>query len=276
MSIEPTQVQQLLALAHKDLACYSVAMWPDFLRARHHEAIISRLETVERGETKRLMIFLPPRHGKSLLASTLFPAWYLGRHPDRHLIFVTYGQDLSDGFGRKVRNFVADELHRAIFPRCVLSEDSAAASRFSLSQGGAYFAVGRGGPLTGRGADVLIIDDPLKDFQEASSETTRQGLYEWFTSTAYTRLAPGGAVILIQTRWHESDLAGRLLAESTGEQWEVLSLPAVAECDEPFRKEGAALWPEKFDLAELEEIRAMVGGRVWASLYQQRPAAAEG
>jgi hypothetical protein len=119
-----------LALAHEDLACYAVALWSQFSMASHHERIISRLEAVERGEISRLMIFLPPRHGKSLLASTIFPAWYLGRHSDRHIIFATYGQELSDDFGRQVRNLVADPLHRAIFPRCVLSEDSTAAHRF--------------------------------------------------------------------------------------------------------------------------------------------------
>ena len=275
MSTEPN-LQQLLALAYADLACYSVAMWPQFSRAPHHERIISELEAVERGDISRLMMFLPPRHGKSLPTSILFPSWYLGRHPDRHVILATYGQELSDHFGRQVRNLVAHPLHRAIFPGCILSEDSTAAHRFATSQGGSFFAVGRGGPLTGLGAHLLIIDDPLKDSQEAGSETTRQGLYEWFTWTAYTRLAPGGAVILIQTRWHEDDLAGRLLADSTGQQWEVLNLPAIAERDEYFRRKGEALWPERFPLPELERIRAAIGSRAFASLYQQRPSAAEG
>jgi predicted phage terminase large subunit-like protein len=275
-NLELTQVQQLLALARTDLACYAVARWPQFSLAPHHELVVSKLEAVERGDISRLMLFLPPRHGKSLPTSTLFPAWYLGRHPDRHVVLATYGQELSDYFGRQVRNLVADPLHRTIFPACILSEDSTAAHRFGTSQGGSFFAVGRGGPLTGRGAHLLIVDDPLKDSQEASSETIRQGLHEWFTWVAYPRLAPGGAVILIQTRWHEDDLAGRLLADSTGNQWEVLNLPAIAESDEYFRRKGEALWPERYDLAALERIRSMVGDRVFASLYQQKPAAAEG
>jgi hypothetical protein len=127
---------------------------------------------------------MPPRHGKSLLASTIFPAWFLGRHSDRHIIFVSYGQELADDFGRQVRNLVADPLHRAIFPRCVLSEDSTAAHRFNIREGGAYFAVGRGGPVTGRGVHLLLIDDPLKDAQEASSETVRRNLYDFFNSVA--------------------------------------------------------------------------------------------
>jgi hypothetical protein len=148
---------------------------------------------------------------------------------------------LADDFGRQVRNLVADPLHRAIFPQCVLSEDSTAAHRFNTVRGGAYFAVGRGGPITGRGAHLLVIDDPLKDCQEANSETTRKALHEWFTSVAYTRLTPRGAIVLIQTRWHEDDLAGRLLAGNVNEQWEVLSLPAIAERDESFRHQGEAL-----------------------------------
>ena len=167
-------------------------------------------------------------------------------------------------------------MHRAIFPSCILSEDSTAANRFCTSQGGSYFAVGRGGPLTGRGAHLLIIDDPLKDPQEANSETTRKALHEWFGSVAYTRLAPGGAIVLIQTRWHSDDLAGWLLSSNINERWEVLSLPAIAERDESFRREGEALWPERFDLAALERIRSVVGDRVFACLYQQKPAAAEG
>jgi predicted phage terminase large subunit-like protein len=251
-------------------------MLPQFELAHHHELIVSRLEAVERGEISRLMVFLPPRHGKSLLASAIFPAWYLGRHPERQLIFASYGQELSDDFGRQVRNLIADPLHRAIFPGCSLSEDSSDAHRFNTVRGGAYFAVGRGGPITGRGANLLVIDDPIKDSAEANSETVRRTSYDWYSSVAYTRLAPNGAIVLIQTRWHEDDLAGHLLANSFGDDWEVLSLPAIAEHDESFRREGEALWPRRFGLVELEKIRSAVGGRAWASLYQQRPAAAEG
>ena len=277
MSAEhPIETRDLLALAREDLACYAIAQWPQFERAQHHELIISRLEAVERSEISRLMIFQPPRHGKSLIASGIFPAWYLGRHPERHVIFATYGQELSDDFGRRVRNFILDPVHEAVFPRCRLSEDSTAAHRFNTTQGGAYYAVGRGGPITGRGAHLLLLDDPIKDHEEANSETIRKALHEWFASVAYTRLMPGAAIVLIQTRWHEDDLAGWLLREHQAENWEVLSLPAIAEHDEAFRKEGEALWPERFPLAELERIRSAIGGKAWTSLYQQRPAAAEG
>jgi predicted phage terminase large subunit-like protein len=265
-----------LALAHEDLACYAVALSLQFQLAPHHELIVSRLEAIERGEISRLMISMPPRHDKSLLTSTIFPAWYLGRHPERSVIFATYGQELSDDFGRKVRNLISEPAHRAIFPSCRLSGDSTAAHRFNIMPSGAYFAVGRGGPITGRGAHLLIIDDPLKDYQEASSETTRKALHDWFTSVAYTRLAPGGAIVLVQTRWHEDDLAGRLLSLNENERWEELSLPAVAESDEEFRRQGEALWPARFPLSELERIRRAIGERAFVSLYQQRPAAAEG
>jgi predicted phage terminase large subunit-like protein len=276
MSASAVDHGQLLSLAYEDLACYSIAQWPQFERAPHHELIISKLEAVERGEIKRLMISMPPRNGKSFITSSIFPAWVLGRHPQHHIIFATYGQELSDDFGRRVRNFIADPVHQAIFPNCRLSEDSTAAHRFNIKAGGAYFAVGRGGPITGRGADLLLIDDPIKDREEANSGTIRRALHEWYESVAYTRLMPGGAIIIIQTRWHEDDLAGWLLREHTSENWDVLRLPAIAERDEGFRKEGEALWPERFPLSELERIRMAIGGRAWASLYQQRPAAAEG
>jgi predicted phage terminase large subunit-like protein len=222
------------------------------------------------------MIFLPPRHGKSLLGSIYFAAWYLGRHPDHQVIFVTYGQELSDDFGRRVRNLLMDPLYQAIFPDCRLSDNSMAAHRFTTTHGGAFFAVGRGGPITGRGANLLIVDDAIKDHEEASSPTVRKSLHDWFSSVALTRLMPGAAVVLIQTRWHQDDLAGKLLSSNCGETWNVLSLPAIAECDESFRRQGEALWPERFPLSELARIRAEVGEQVWASLYQQKPAAAEG
>jgi predicted phage terminase large subunit-like protein len=268
--------RELAAMAYRDLACYSIAQYPQFERAPHHELIISKLEAVERGEIKRLMIFLPPRNGKSLITSSIFPAWFLGRHPQNHVIFATYGQELSDDFGRLVRNFIADPVHQAIFPNCELSEDSAAAHRFNTTAGGAYFAVGRGGPITGRGAHLLLIDDPIKDREEANSETIRKSLHEWYASVAYTRLMPGGAIIIIQTRWHEDDLAGWLLREHANEGWDVLCLPAIAEQDDGFRKEGEALWPKEFPLESLNQIREAIGGAAWASQYQQRPAAAEG
>jgi hypothetical protein len=266
----------ILALAAKDLACYCVACWPQFELAAHHKIIIEKLEAVERGEILRLILTLPPRHGKSLLTAQMFPAWYLGRHPDRLVICASYAQELSDDFGRRVRNLVSDPLHQAIFPGCRLAEDSSSMRRFNTSAGGSYYAVGRGGPITGRGAHLLIIDDPIKDREEAQSETIRRGLHQWFSDVAYTRLQPGASIVLLQTRWHENDLAGWLLDEHKDEGWHVLSLPAIAEQDETWRREGEALWPSHFPLQTLEMIRSAIGSSAWASLYQQRPSAAEG
>ena len=269
------EIQQILALARGDLACYATALWPPFSLAPHHNLTISKLEAVERGEIKRLMIFMPPRHGKSFITSTMFPPWYLGRNPDRNVIFASYGQALSDVHGRLVRNFLAHPLHQAIFPACRLSKDSTAAHRFNTTQGGGYCAVGRGGPITGRGAHLLILDDLLKGSAEANSEIIRRAEHDWYSSDAYTRLAPGGSVVLTGTRWHQDDLPGRLLSSSSGEHWDVLSLPAIAEEDESFRRKGEALWL-RYPLSVLKKIRAAIGERVFVSLYQQRPSAVEG
>jgi predicted phage terminase large subunit-like protein len=273
---EQVSVDQTVTAARESLPCYSILQFPRFEFAAHTRAIVDHLEAVECGEIRRLMIFMPPRHGKSLIATQMFPAWYLGRHPDRFVISASYSQDLSDDFGRKVRNLVSDPLHRAVFPTCMLSDDSSSMRRFNTTIGGAYYAVGRGGPITGRGAHLLIIDDLLKDAEEAQSETIRRALHEWYSSVAYTRLQPGAAIVLIATRWHEDDLAGWLLREHDDEGWTVLSMPAIAERDESWRKEGEPLWPSHFPLQTLELNKSAIGSAAWASLYQQRPAAAEG
>ncbi len=266
--------RDVLKLAREDLACYAMALSPRFELAAHHRLIVDKLEAVERGEIRRLMIFMPPRHGKSLLGTQIFPAWFLGRHPDRSIITASYGQELADDFGRQVRNMLNDPVHRAIFPECRLADDATSMRRFSTTAGGSYYAVGRGGSITGRGTHLLLIDDPLKDAEEARSEVTRRALHLWYASVAYTRLQPGAAVVVTSTRWHEDDLAGHLLRQDPG--WDVLSLPAIAEVDESFRRAGDALWPEKYPLEDLETIRAVIGGSAFASLYQQRPSAAEG
>ena len=206
------------------------------------------------------MIFVPPRHGKSMLTSEHFPAWYLGRNPAKSIVCATYAQDLADDFGRKVRNQMIDPLFGELFPGCVVSSDSASVSRIATEQHGNYFAVGIGGPLTGRGANVLLIDDPHKDRADAESVVMRKRAKDWFQSVAYTRLMDGGAVILMMTRWHEDDLAGWLLREHADEGWEVIEIPA-----EP------APWPEKYPDLELDRIRRMIGPREWSALYMQRP-----
>ena len=268
---------EAIASAQTDLAVYGAFLWPPFELAVHHRLIVEELERVERGEVDRLMLFLPPRHGKSLLASTLFPAWCLGRNPQRSIIASSYGQELASDFGRRVRGFVSDPLHRAIFPNSIVADDSNAVHRFGLSAGGNYFAVGAGGPITGRGADLLLIDDPIKSREQAYSVAERRSLQAWYESVAYTRLQPNGAIVLIQTRWHEDDLAGWLLREHADEGWRVTSLPAIAETDDALgRVEGAALWPSRFPLDVLERIRNAIGSEAWLSQYMQRPVGEEG
>lgn len=260
-------------IAFARLICFAAYQWPGYRDAPHHRLIARKLEAVERGEISRLIITMPPRHGKSMLASEFFPAWYLGRNPDHYVIAATYAQELADDFGRKARNQISDATYQEIFPGVSLKTDSTASRRFHIAgpsdalattQDGAYFAVGVGGPLTGRGAHLLLIDDPVKNREEAESELIRKKTKDWYTSTAYTRLMPGGRVVVIQTRWHEDDLAGWLVREHPQEQWEVLDLPAIDA-------QGNALWPDQYDVPRLEQIRQAIGPRDWSALYQQRP-----
>lgn len=263
--------------AFSRLIAYAAYQWPGYRDAPHHRLIARKLEAVERGEIKRLMIFMPPRHGKSMLASEFFPAWYLGRNPSHYVIASTYAQELADDFGRKVKGQIADGSYQAIFPGVRLAEDSQSVKRFHVEGGielgttqrGAYYSVGVGGPLTGRGAHLLMIDDPVKNREEADSEVVRRRIRDWYTSTAYTRLMPGARIVVIQTRWHEDDLSGWLLKEHQHEGWDVVSLPAISDA-------GEALWPEQYSQAELERIKAAVGPRDWSALYQQRPAPESG
>jgi predicted phage terminase large subunit-like protein len=243
---------------------YTLAFRPDYRAAPLHRRIADALKRVESGACQRLMIFVPPRHGKSMLTSEHFPAWYLGRNPSKSIVCATYAQDLADDFGRKVRNQMIDPLFREIFPGCAVSPDSASISRIATQQHGNYYAVGIGGALTGRGAHVLVIDDPHKDRQEADSELMRKRAKDWFQSVAYTRLMPNGAIVVMQTRWHEDDLAGWLLREHADEKWEVIRVPALSES-------GEAAWPTVFPVEMLEAKRRMSGPREWSALYMQEP-----
>ena len=215
-----------------------------------------------------------------MLASEFFPAWYLGRNPDHYVVTATYAQELADDFGRKVKNQIEDRVYQSVFPGVLLADDSKSAKRFhieghqggfehGLTQRGAFYAVGVGGPLTGRGAHLLLIDDPVKNREDAESEIVRKKTKDWYTSTAYTRLMPGGRIVVIQTRWHEDDLSGWLQTEHGHEGWEILDLPAISE-------DGQALWPDQYDIPALEKIRQAIGPRDWSALYQQRPSPDEG
>ena len=254
-------------LARRSLLRFTEYTNPLYVRAGHHERIAAKLEAVERGEIDRLMIFMPPRHGKSELASKRFPAWCLGRDPQRQIIAASYNSDLANDFGRNVRNLVAEPEFSQVFPDVTLAPDSQAANRMNTNRGGTYVAAGVGTAVTGRGAHIALIDDPFKDREEADSERRREVVWDWYRSTLYTRLMPGGAIVLIQTRWHEDDLAGRLL-EQERDQWEVLELPALDQ--------GKALWPEWYNEEALERIKATIGPREWSALYQQQPQPDEG
>ena len=269
--------------AFSRLLAYAAYQWPGYRAAPHHRLIARHLEAVERGDVTRLMICMPPRSGKSLLVSENFPAWYLGRNPCHYAIAATYAQDLADDFGRKVRNQISDPSYSQIFPGITLQGDSQSAKRFHLRAAGssdlsgAYFATGIGGPMTGKGAHLLLIDDPVKNREEAESEAYRQRNKDWYTSTAYTRLMPGGRIVLVQTRWHADDLAGWLLRDHGHENWTVLNLPAVAEADDAIgRHPGEALWPDAYPLDALAKIKESIGSRDWSALYQQRPTPADG
>lgn len=256
--------------ARTSLIDFSKYTLSNYEEAGHHHLIAEHLEAVERGELRRLMIFMPPRHGKSELASRRFPAWYMGRNPDVEIIAASYNSDLAADFGREVRAIVNSSEYQALFPGVALRQDSKAADRWHTTGGGAYRASGVGTAMTGRGADLLLIDDPVKDREEADSELRRDRVWDWYRSTAYTRLSPQGRVVVIQTRWHEDDLSGRLLEQmkADGDQWEVLSLPAIVD--------GRALWEDRFPLERLDAIKRTIGPREWSALYMQSPQPDEG
>lgn len=238
--------------------------------ARHHRALLAKLEAVERGEIRRLMVLMPPGSAKSTYASVLFPAWYLSRHQQDSVIAVSHGSELAEKFGRAVRNTILE--HEATLGISV-STDNASAGQWSTTTGGEYFAAGIGGAITGRRADLALIDDPVKSRKEADSETTSRTNWEWWKSELVTRLKPGARAVLIMTRWSETDLGGYLLDDmrAGGEPWDVLRLPMEAEDDDPLgRTPGEALWPEWF--TDSMRTEAKRDARTWSALYQQAPA----
>lgn len=236
--------------------------------------LADRLMAAERREMTRLVITMPPQHGKSSIASQHFPAWYLGRHPDHSVITAAYNETKALDFGLSVKDQVNDPLFRLVFPDMSVRRDSNSALRFTTIHGGCYYAVGRGGSATGRRADLFIVDDPYKDEEEVRSESVRRQIRSWWSKVIYTRLAPHAIVIVIHTRWDEDDLIGWLLSEHAQEGWQVVNLPAIAEeCDPLGRASGEALWPERYPLEELEKrrINDPIG---FQALYQQRPVGA--
>lgn len=248
-----------------DLIAFARATFPRYQPAPHHHLIAERLMAVERGEIDRLMIFMPPRHGKTQLASIHFPAWYLGRNPDKRILAASYAASLAYRISRQSRNLVGAPGWP--FRDVRLASDLSAVQQWDIADHrGGYQAAGVGGGLTGGGGHIILIDDPVKNQEEADSANYRESVWGWFQSVAYTRQEEQAAIVLIMTRWHADDLAGRLLTAQAngGDHWEVLHLPAVAE-------DGSALWPEKYDEAALARIKAAVGSRVFAALYQGQP-----
>ena len=245
-------------------------VWPDFIAGSHHKIFARKLEDVSRGKIKRLIINMPPRHTKSEFASNLFPAWMLGKNPKLKIIQTTHTAELSDGFGRKVKNLLMQDEFKEVFPDVKLAEDSKASGRFNTNKGGEYFAAGVGGAITGRGADLLIIDDPHSE-QDALSDKKMEDAYEWYTSGPRQRLQPGGSIVVVMTRWSVKDLTGKLLAKQTAEssdQWDVVEFPAIID-DEP-------MWPEFWNLRELLGVKASISEQKWQAQYQQNPVGDEG
>ena len=238
-------------------------------RAKHLELLCDKLEEIEQGRLKRLMVFMPPRHGKSEVVSKKFPAWYLSKNPDKEIILSSYAADLAYDFSRIARNTLKDR--GSIFGKELASDSSAIKNWNIAGHDGGLTAAGVGGPITGRGANVAIIDDPIKNWEEASSKTYRDKIWKWYQSVLRTRLTPDGAIVLVMTRWHEDDLAGRLLKQEK-DNWEIISFPAIAkEKDVLGREIGEPLWPARYPLEELQDIRQTLLDRLFLSLYQQEP-----
>lgn len=249
------------------------------MAARHLQLLNRKLVEVAVGRIPRLIVSMPPRHGKSELVSKYFPVWFLGTFPDDRIILASYEADFAASWGAKARDLM-ESIGLELWGLRV-RPDARAANHWNLvGHLGGMDTAGVGGPLTGKGAKVLLIDDPVKNDKEAMSATYREAAWNWATATAYTRLEPGGSVVLIMTRWHEDDLVGRFLRQwrdEGGEPWEVLELPALAGEDDPLgRQPGEPLWPERFDRAALEKIRTTLGAYWWSALYQQRPQPAGG
>jgi len=251
---------------------------PAYVAGWFHRELCAELEWFSREvaakRSPRLLIAAPPRHGKSEIVSKQWPVWHLGNYPADELVVSSYGQDLANDMSRDARAVRDGVLEEPAFGWGHLAPgDKDGVELWKVAGGGTYKAVGAGGPLTGRGAHALVIDDPFKNSEEADSEVIRESRWNWYRSTAYTRLAPGGGILVMATRWHHDDLSGRLLKQlQAGEEaWRVVSFPAIAEEDEPFRLAGEALHPDRYPVVALEQIRRVVGSRTWSALYQQRP-----
>jgi predicted phage terminase large subunit-like protein len=256
--------------AKKSFMEFVKRVWPSFIGGRHHVRMARAFERVTNGELKRLIINMPPRHTKSEFASYLLPAWFLGKYPHKKVIQTSHTAELAVGFGRKVRNLVDQPTYREIFSGVELQADSKAAGRWATNAGGDYFAIGVGGAVTGKGADLLIIDDPHSEQEAALAEINPDiydKTYEWYTSGPRQRLQPGGSIVVVMTRWSKRDLTGQVLkaeAQRGGESWEVIEFPALLPSGKP-------LWPEFWSEEELYALREELPNSKWQAQYQQNP-----
>jgi len=247
------------------------AMWPEFIAGKHHKIMAEKLERVAKGELKRLIINMPPRHTKSEFASFLFPAWMIGKKPAMKIIQATHTTELAVNFGRKTKNLLEDERYQEIFPEVKLAADSKASGRWDTNKGGMYYGVGVGSNLAGRGGDLIIIDDPHSE-QTAMSLSGFDDAWDWYTGGPRQRLQPGGAIIIVMTRWSIRDLTAKVLSkqnERGADQWEVVEFPAIMPS-------GGPLWPEFWSLDELESVKASIPVGKWNAQYMQNPTAEEG
>ncbi len=246
-------------------------VWPDFIAGRHHKIIADKLERVAKGELKRLIINMAPRHTKSEFASYLFPAWMMGKNPKMKIIQATHTTELAVNFGRKTKNLIDSDEYKEIFPEVQLAVDSKASGRWDTSKGGMYYAVGVGSNLAGRGGDLVIIDDPHSE-QTAMSVSGFDDAWDWYTGGPRQRLQPGGSIVLVQTRWSEKDMTGQLLRamakDPLADQWEVVELPAIFD-------DGKPCWPEYWSLEDLTSVKASIPPSKWNAQYQQNPTGEE-
>jgi predicted phage terminase large subunit-like protein len=262
--------------AQESFMAYIKMMWPGFVGGRHHAIMAKKFEAIASGKLKRLIINMPPRHTKSEFASYLLPSWFLGKYPNKKIIQCSNTADLAVGFGRKVRNLVDSEQYATVFPDVSLRQDSKAAGRWATNQNGEYFAIGVGGTVTGKGADLLIIDDPHSEQEAALASgdpTVFDRVYEWYTSGPRQRLQPGGAIVIVMTRWAEKDLTGRVMKDAamrdSSDEWEVIEFPAILPSGNP-------LWPEFWSFKELSALREELPPIKWNAQYQQAPTGEEG
>ena len=258
-----------------DFMTFVKTMWPGFIHGDHHAVMATKFEEIASGKTKRLIINMPPRHTKSEFASYLLPAWYLGKFPNRKIIQCSNTAELAVGFGRKVRNLVDGDNYAKIFPNVALRSDSKAAGRWATNANGDYFAIGVGGTVTGKGADLLIIDDPHSEQEAAlaaSDPSVFDKVYEWYTSGPRQRLQPGGSIVVVMTRWSKRDLTGKIcqaMIDRDGDEWEMITLPAIKKNEKP-------LWPEFWSYDELCKLREELPLSKWQAQYQQDPTSEEG